>query len=157
MWSSLFCLSMIRHYVPAAMICSLTVSAAGLTPVLAPADAPRLPLLGDGWSVWLNRAVLVCACVCVTQCVGLWWYGGGSVDTGVSCAGRCPCQACICVRVRVSLWASVHGHVAVGMLRWQMALLQCRATLANRGRTGRRWERRRKSDVSQRRCGWGLL
>ena len=45
------------------------------------------------------------------------------------------------------------GHEAVGMLRWQMALLHCRATLANRGRTGRRWERKRRWDVNQRE-GW---
>lgn len=157
MWSSLFCLSMIRHYVPAAMICSLTVSAASPTPVLAPADAPRLPLLGDGWSVWLNRAVLVCVCVCYTMrgTMVIWWR-----KRGYLCILRWKVSLpslYVCACVHVSVWASVHGHVAVGMLRWQMALLQCWATLANRGRTGRRWERRRKSDVSQRRCGWGLL
>ncbi len=59
----------------------------------------------------------------------------------------------LCVCLCVCVWASVCGHEAVRTLRWQMALLHCRATLANRGRTGRRWERRRRKDVSQRE-GW---
>lgn len=49
MWSSFLCLSMIRQYVTAVMIRSLTVNGASLspTPVSALADALRLPLLGD--------------------------------------------------------------------------------------------------------------
>lgn len=51
MWSSFLCLSMMRQYVTAVMIRSLTVRAASHLRVLnsesAPADAPRLPLLGD--------------------------------------------------------------------------------------------------------------
>lgn len=66
-----------------------------------------------------------------------------------------PALEGVLAKLRVCLCASVGkcvcGHKAVGMLRWQMALLHCRATLANRGRTGRRWERRRRWDVSQRR------
>lgn len=68
--------------------------------------------------------------MCVTQRVGLWRSDSGSVDIGIHCAGRCPCQAArVCVYLRVS----VCGHEAVDMLRWQMALLHCRASLANRG------------------------
>ena len=61
--------------------------------------------------------------------------------------------SCACACERVSVGECVCGHEAVGMLRWQMALLHCRATLANRGRTGRRWERKRRWDVNQKE-GW---
>lgn len=57
------------------------------------------------------------------------------MDVGVSCAGRCPCQAVrvfasVCVDTR--LWACCAG-------RWHHCIAG--ATLANRGRTGRRWEK----------------
>lgn len=39
----------------------------------------------------------------------------------------------LCVCLCASVGECVRGHEAVGMLRWQMALLHCRATLANRG------------------------
>lgn len=60
----------------------------------------------------------------------------------------CVC-VCVCVHLRVSVCLDIRLR---GMLRRQMAFLHCRATLANRGRTGRRWERRRRWDVSQ---TWG--
>lgn len=74
------------------------------------------------------------------------------MDIGISCAGRCPCQTVrVFVRVCGRMCVCVCGHEAVGMLRWQMALLHCRATLANRGRTGRRWERKEEMGCESKR------
>ena len=153
MWSSLLCLSIIRHKMIAEMICSLIVNVDFPTPVSTTADAPRLPLLGDRWSVWLNRAVWVT--VCVTQCVGLWWSGGGSMNIGVSCTGRCPCQA-----ERVFVW--VCGRVCVDTRLWACCAGRWHYCIAGPpwltgGRTRRRWEKGRKKDVSQRQGEWGRL
>lgn len=52
-------------------------------------------------------------------------------------------------KVSLPSCACVYGHKALGMLCWQMDLLHCRATLAKRGRTKRRWERRGRTEVSQ--------
>lgn len=74
-------------------------------------------------------SVRVCVCYTMRGTMVIWWR-----KRGYWCILRWKVSLpslYLCACVRVSLWASVHGHVAVGMLRWQMALLQCRATLAN--------------------------
>lgn len=66
MWSSFLCLYMIRQYVTAVMICSLTVRGPSQLQLLSQL---RLPLLGDRWSVWLIRAVWMCVLI------SAWVYG----------------------------------------------------------------------------------
>lgn len=116
MWSSLLCLSMIRQYVTAVTSRSLTVSAASHLQLLS-----RLQQMLPGSPCWETDEAYdstgLCVSVCVAHCVGLWWSGGGSVDIGISCAGRCPCQAvrvvvCVCGRLCVDmrLWACCAGR-----------------------------------------------
>lgn len=148
MWSSFFCLPMIEQYVTAVMICLLQ----------KPPPIPNLlSLLGQmlpGSPCWETDE----ACDSITQgecaCYPNAWDFGDLVAEawileytaleGVLAKRRM--FVCVCMDTKT-----------VDMLRWQMALLHCRATLANRGRKVRRWERRRTRDVSQREDGWGWL
>ena len=146
MRSHFLCLPMIRHYVTAVMICSFTVksSLSGRCSPAPPVGRQMKRVTHQGF-VCVRACMCVCTCVCYTTrgSMVIRWRKRGYWNI-LHWKVSLPSCACICV------WASVCGHEAVGMLRWQMALLHCRATLANRGRTGRRWERRRRWDASQR-------
>lgn len=138
MRSSSLCLCMIRQWVTAVMICSLTVigPVSSPTPVSAPA-----PPVGRQMKRVTHQGC-VSLCFSVRGSLVNWWRKRGYwyiLHWKVSLPGR----ACVCLCVCFC------GHKALGMLRWQMALLHCWASLANRTRTGRWWEIRRRRGVSQ--------
>lgn len=117
MWSSLLCLSMIRQYVTAVMICSLTVSAASPLRLLS-----RLRQMLPGSPCWETDEACdstglcksVCVCYRMRGTMVIWWRKRGYryiLRWKVSL----PSCACVyvCVCGRVCVWTRGCGHAAL--------------------------------------------
>lgn len=116
MWSSFLCLSMIRQYVTAVMIRSLTVRAASCLRLLS-----RLRQMLPGSPCWETDEACdstgLCECVCYTMrgTMVIWWRKRGyqyilrwKVSLP-SCACACVC-GCGRVCVDMRLWACCAGR-----------------------------------------------
>lgn len=146
MWSCFFCLSMIRHYVTAAMICSVTVSAASPTSVSG--RCSPAPPVGRRMKRVTQQGLRERVCVCANTMRGTFgdmvaeaWMLVYPALEGVLA------KPCVCLRACV--WTRGCGHAA---LADGITALPGPPWLTGGGQ-GEGGKRRRKWDVSQRQSG----